>query len=158
MAVEASCFTALLTWTKGWSVISSLVNFRLGWTNKYFRPQEFESEFDHERPRPLLIPSRSHIGTADRYTKRIYSLRLVRGGFRKCRCRLAALHRSDSIEKLVEGSERGGLIFSTARTIEDDTAAIPGVVRSFVWSFVTAVRLDSTERLLSSSRTAEKVR
>ena len=48
--------------------------------------------------------------------------------------------------------------FSTVRTIEDDTAAIPGVARSFVWSFVIAVRLDSTERLLSSSRTAGKVR
>ena len=54
--------------------------------------------------------------------------------------------------------ERGGLIFSTARTIEDDTAAIPGVARSFVWSFITAVRLDGMERLLSSSRTAGKVR
>ena len=53
--------------------------------------------------------------------------------------------------------ERGGLIFSIVRTIEDDTAVIPGVARSFVCSFVTAVHLDSMETtfVLENSRKGE---
>ena len=114
-----------------------------------FQTPRLESEFDREWPRPLLVPNQSHIRRADRYTKRIYSLGLVHGGFRKCRWRLAALHRSDSLETLVEGEGRADFQhYSNHRRL----------ARSFVWSFVTAVRLDSTERLHSSSRTAGKVR
>ncbi len=41
--------------------------------------------------------------------------------------------------------------------IDNDTAATnPGVARSFVWSFVTPVRVDSTERLLSSLENSKK--
>ena len=118
------------------------MNFRLGWTNEHFQSPRVESKLDRKR----LVPSRSRIGRADRYTKRICSLGFVRGGFRKCRWRLAALHRQHCRKYLLR--ERGELIFSNARTIEDDTAAIPCVARTggFVWSFVTAVRLDGTER------------
>ena len=48
----------------------------------------------------------------------------------------ALLHRVDSTERCSFGGTGGWLIFSTARTIQEDVAEIPGVARSFVWSLV----------------------
>ena len=68
-------------------------------------------------------------------------------------CMEALLHSIDGIDMLVGGE--GWDDFQHCSDHRNDTVANPGVARSFVWSFITAVCLDSTG---SSSRTAGKVR
>ena len=148
-SVVASCSTALLNMDK--RVISP--QQLTSWTNERFRTQELKAISNGHTPRWYwaLEPSLN----LDSWQLQQNALLSRAGWWSLSKVTLEALlHCIDSIRKRL--GEEGGSWFSATR--EDDTAAIPGVTRSLVWSFVTAVRLNRTERLLSSSRTAGKVR